>query len=97
MSTTPKTDAAWRSSHKAARYLHGIHDPASYWSDLACDMRDLARKQEAHIAEIEARNEQLRDALDCLLGGLMPSEHWSRGLKAAFEDDIQKAREALGK
>jgi hypothetical protein len=56
---TPKTDAAFEAAKTAAEYCYGKPLGVQGWRDIACAMRDDARKYESIAAELEARVEDL--------------------------------------
>jgi len=45
-----RTDKVFNDAVKAAIRSHGSHLPADAWKDIACDMRDFARKLESNKA-----------------------------------------------
>ncbi len=52
-SGSPLTDNAFAISVGGAEYAWGKMPTLKGWQDVACDMRDLARKQEQEIASLK--------------------------------------------
>lgn len=61
---TPKANASFEAAQRAAEYCYGKPIGTQGWRDIACAMRDDARKYEDIALELESRVKELGDKCD---------------------------------